>query len=92
MLISLSHKHLPVHMLRKLCETNICFECYFELAISIYQNDTTSSDDVQDVIDDFLKSPFSGMIKELIIEMNALNSTSFSKKKLLEAYTQSYVK
>ena len=88
MLISLAHKHLPVHMLKKLCETNKCFECYFELIIRIYKEDSTSADDVKEVMEYFLKSPFSEMIKELLSEMNALNVTNVSKKRLLETYVQ----
>ena len=90
-LISLAHKHLPVHMLKKLCETNRHFESYFELVITIYKDNVTSADDIKEVIDFFLKSPFSGMIKELISEMNALNVTDFSKKRLLETYAQLYM-
>lgn len=90
-LIALSHKHLPVHLLRKLCETNRCFECYFELAISIYQNDATSAGDVQEVMDYFLRSPYAEMIKELLSEMNALSTTNVHKKRVLEAYERRYV-
>lgn len=91
MLISLVHKHLPIHMLKKLCETNRYFESYFELVITIYKDNATSADDVKEAIDFFLKSPFSGMIKELISEMNALSVADFSKKRLLEIYAQLYM-
>ena len=89
-IIALSHKHLSTDMLRRLCKTNICFECYFELAIAAYMDTKASAYDVKEAIDFLIKSPFSGMISNLIDEMRTIQISDISKRDMLKTYAQMY--
>jgi len=72
--IALSHKKMPVEMLKKLCETNICFECFFELIILQYANDEFSKEDLKNSIAQFLNSPFKEMWPDLVFELKKIET------------------
>ena len=77
--VSLSHKKLPIGFLRCLCETNYCFECYFEYVLSIYSSSEYGADEFDEALDFFSKSSFSGMWDELQDELFATPICSAEK-------------
>lgn len=88
-IISLCHKKLPINMLRILCRTNLCFECYFELAIRIYQSDEFTADDFKTVLHLFFESPYSAMEEELICEIKSYNASSYDKQVIIDDFQSS---
>ena len=83
-IISLSHKALSKQQLKKLCETNQCFECYFEYVISVYLSEITTKEDVREAIAMFLASPFAKLKSDLQNELKTIECTNPAKKALLD--------
>ena len=73
LLVSLSHKTLDIASLAELCETNICFECYFTWIMELYRDPCATCDELNHAIDRFLASPFSHKAKEVYQETRELD-------------------
>ena len=84
LIVSLSHKKLNALMLKKLCLTNTCFECFFELIILMYTDSNYTPDDLHNSIELFLKSPFSDLKKPLFEELQSVKSDDKRKTNVIE--------
>lgn len=81
LLISLSHKSLRENQLRSLCDEQICFECFFELAILYYTRAEYPIDKFSTFVDEFAKSKYSYLLVELISELMDCYTASSDKKR-----------
>ena len=76
MLISLAHKSLKENQLCRLCDLEISFECYFELAILYYTESEYQLETLKRFIGRVLESRYSYIIKELVMELKEHHVTS----------------
>ena len=80
MLISLAHKPLKENQLRCLCDLEISFECYFELAILYYTESGYSLETLKRFIGRILESRYAYIIKELVAELKEYHVASEKMK------------
>ncbi len=78
--IALSHKHLSESMLIKLCETQLCNECFFELASLCYTDPNISGASFIDSINRFLEGNFYEDYTYLLQELDNLKASDVSKE------------
>lgn len=87
-IISLAHKDLPISLLKILCETNCCFECYFSLVVSSYTSPLVGVDEFEANVLCFINSPYSVLSKELNLEIQAHKPNESEKSRIWMGHMQ----
>ena len=78
--ISLAHKKLNEEQLRYLCNQEIAFECYFELAILYYIEKVYTIEILKTFIEEFKRCKYSYMMDDLIEELTKYYDASTVEK------------
>jgi len=79
MIISLAHKSLPYEMIKTLCQTDVCFEPFFELVCQTYTDSAFTKCDFRKAVNYFMESPFHEMLPDLYQELQELESSDSQK-------------
>ena len=83
-IVILSHKQISSVQLRMLCHTNIAFECWFSLIERLFVDESCTLSEFQDILNDFIRSPFGVMHKMLKYELQNITSKDPGKTELLQ--------
>ncbi len=85
MIVSLAHKSLPYEMVKALCQTEVCFEPFFELVCQSYTDGEFTEYDFREAVNYFIESPFHEMLPDLFQELQELESSDSQKIEALKS-------
>lgn len=92
LIISLSHKSLSEKQLIYLCNTEIAFECFFELAALYYTDSSFPDSTLLYFLNNFKSTKYSEMYKELLLELHNRYLASDKRKETIVVDLLSEVK